>query len=478
MHYSNLFQNDSGRTAYDLACLHGHYKCARILQALIWADNKDSCLKMEHNQTRLSQKNVVHDSQTEEASCNQFEQITQQETSHVDGSFKSKVPESKKLLHVTTTKINLHQADRNISQIGKPDKMYPYTNYPPVNLRQHNSASSSPNNSVDIRGGTNLRLVQSARTTRTSRPYSGKSLKSQSLSSTHHYSQGRRMPRRSKNTPTGDIHGSYESPTSKHCSLSHATRSKMSMNVINLEGVDLPLGNRHHESSGSEDSDNGGSSTSIDGLTFHDVGQVNDLQSLTVPSVSTDKPAISPAELLQLLRLASNDTNRKSLRRASSFSFRGSKERSDRGRRFSLGAIPEGEMVTHYFDEQPDKALDFDTEFLYNIMPFAFQGVQSPAGHANEVLSTASSIATSTTSQPLLRSESVPPQQGRLSQLSVVTVAWESEGQGNIVDDRPISPRTGQPSLPLSPTSLEPVLNPPTLYSTQPIRNGVSSSLY
>ena len=395
----------------------------------------------------------------------------QQEMRHVDSSTsvdKPKVSESRKLLHIATTRISLHQADRNISQIGKPDKMYPYTNYPPVNLRLHNSASSSlPSSSVDTRPGANLRLVQSARTTRSSRPYSGKSLKSQSLSSTHYYSHGRRMPHRTKNTPTGDIHSSSESPTPKHCSPSHATKPKMSMNIINLESVDLPPGNRHHESSGSEDSDNGGSSTSIDGLTFHDVGQVNDLQSLAVPSVSTDKPTISPAELLQLLRLASNDTNKRSLRRASSFSSRGSKERSDRGRRFSLGAIPEGEIVTHYLDEQPE---DFDTEFLYSIMPFAFQGAEDAGhNHTSKVLPTASLTATSTTSQPFLRSESVPLQSrlGSSGQLSVVTVAWESEGQGDTVDDRPISPRTGQPRLPLSPTSLESVLEyPPSSRTT------------
>ena len=54
MHASQLcvciVQDNTGKTAYDLACLHGHYKCARLLQALIWADTKDR-LKVEEVHT-------------------------------------------------------------------------------------------------------------------------------------------------------------------------------------------------------------------------------------------------------------------------------------------------------------------------------------------------------------------------------------------------------------------------------------------
>ena len=415
----------------------------------------------------------------EPSSANELDHQIHENTSTAN----SKVSESRKLLHVSKTKLSLQQMDRNVSQVGKPNRMYPYTNYPPAHLRQHNSVTHQ--STSDRPPGVRVRMVQSARTNRTTRPCSGKSLRSQSLSSTH-YSHGRRTPHRTKTTSGNDIYSHSESLSStidtKHSSPSHAIKHKMSMNIINLENVDLSPGdgtqfnNESPSESGSEDSDNGGSSTSVDGLMFHDVGQVNDLKSLSIPFPSTSGPAISPTELLQVLRLASNsDTSRRQLRRASSFTpHRGGRDRSECGRRFSLGAIPEGQIVTHYHDEQPEKQLEFDAEFLYSIMPFAFQGLEDTPGyteqshttptstclsHPNSLTATTTPIPTSPTVAQLSKSE--PVTQGRApGQLSVVTVAWETKIQ-DVADDRPVSPRTGQPRLPLSPTGLEPTYDSP-----------------
>lgn len=406
-----------------------------------------------------------------------------------------KVAGSRKLLQVATTKISLQQADRNISHIGKPDKMYPYTNYPPVNLRQHNSLvyQSRPSSS-DVGSGVKMRLVQSARGSRPSRPHSGQSLKSRSLSSTH-YSHGKRMPRHTKYVPANGIQNHCESPTSgidaNHSSRSHHTEPRMSMNVINLESVDLPPGNQRNrfddgslDESGSEDSENGGSTSSIDGLMFHDVGQVNDLQSLGIPTTSSNRPAITPTELLQILRLASNgEGGKRSLQRSSSYNHRASKRRPEISRRFSLGAIPEGEIVTHYPEEHAEGSLNLDEEFLYSIMPFAFQGTEDTSenqphkGLSNTGQPSFASPSVGQQSRDTVHSSlakrkgvpSAPPsrneptQQQRIGPLSasVVTVAWESDSHVDTNDDRPVSPRTGQPRLPLSPTGLEPVADSP-----------------
>lgn len=511
-------QDNAGKTAYDLACLHGHYKCARLLQALLWADTKDRV--KEHEFHMQSREQSLRSQQVKECSmercCTPLEPMTEPPSGHpvshpttssVTGHHKA--TGSRQLLHVAKTKISLHQAERNFTQVGKPDKMYPYTNYPPVKLRQHSSLvhqSNSLPTSSQMGPGVKLRLVQSARSSSSSsrRPHSSQSLKSKSLSSTY-YSHGKRAPRHGRSIPAKDIHSRNESPNSpsdaNHCSQSHHAQPGISMNVINLESVDLLPGNRSNDvppnESGSEESDNGGSTSSIDGLMFHDVGQVNDLQSLAIPQPSSCAPPITPAELLQILRLANTcETRKKPVRRASSYCQRANKGRPDVNRRFSLGAIPEGEIVTHYPDEQAEGSLDFDEEFLYAIMPFAFKGLGSTAvedihqSHTDLTKAGLPFTSPPVSQQPASSAskKDIPSSQTSRSEatqysknvssgpLSIVTVAWESESTADTADDRPISPRTGQPRLPLSPTGLEPVAKSPPPSPSHIARTPVSGS--
>ena len=55
--YTEWFREDC---LYDLACLHGHYKCARLLQALIWADKNDRIKVEEHHHSLRTAKSNKH----------------------------------------------------------------------------------------------------------------------------------------------------------------------------------------------------------------------------------------------------------------------------------------------------------------------------------------------------------------------------------------------------------------------------------
>lgn len=89
---------------------------------------------------------------------------------------------------------------------------------------------------------------------------------------------------------------------------------------------------------------------------FHDVGECNSLDSLSLPATLTkDK---TPAEVLQLLRhLAQSDGNKR-LKRSKSLSYSGKQFHGQLRRRFSLGCIPEGRIVTDYAEEEDEDNID------------------------------------------------------------------------------------------------------------------------
>ncbi len=86
---------------------------------------------------------------------------------------------------------------------------------------------------------------------------------------------------------------------------------------------------------------------------FHEVGPMNDLNSLALPSVLTK--GRTPAEMLQIIRHLENSASqvaRPRARRSISVSGHNSTGHRSRhwNRRFSLGSIPEGEIVYNYDD--------------------------------------------------------------------------------------------------------------------------------
>ena len=103
---------------------------------------------------------------------------------------------------------------------------------------------------------------------------------------------------------------------------------------------------------------------------FHDVGPMNDLNSLALPPVLTK--GRTPAEVLQIIRRLEHSSNNqgKQKTRRRSFSVSGSAGRSRHlNRRFSLGSIPEGEILYNYGNgyEASDDDDKVDSMVLLNL---------------------------------------------------------------------------------------------------------------
>ena len=97
---------------------------------------------------------------------------------------------------------------------------------------------------------------------------------------------------------------------------------------------------------------------------FHDVGQTNSLNALSLPNTLTKDR--TPAEVVQLLR-SLGDLPR--FNRSNSFSHSYSMaHRHKNPRRFSLGAIPEGKIVTSYSDDEQSTSQLLDTQFLESLI--------------------------------------------------------------------------------------------------------------
>lgn len=103
-----------------------------------------------------------------------------------------------------------------------------------------------------------------------------------------------------------------------------------------------------------------------DSSLFHDVGDFNDLDSLSLPTIMTkDK---TPAEILQLLRKIGrpgSPADGRRYRRSNSYSY-SSKQTRSLSRRLSLGSIPEGKIVTDYKEELEDEN-DIDSQFFRDL---------------------------------------------------------------------------------------------------------------
>ena len=189
--------------------------------------------------------------------------------------------------------------------------------------------------------------------------------------------------------------------------------------------------NRDEETEDDED----GSTSSIDGLTFHEVGPENNLETLINAPVSRETgkavPFINPAELIELFRL--QNSHPKLHHRRSTGTHLGT-HRSRYHRTTSLGSIPEGEIVTKYDDHREGSRI-FDEKFLSSLMPYAF--AEQITELEQEIRG---STLTENTSEEVLENGtrnidnsdhhhniSCPTTNGIPETLKVVTVAWDNE---------------------------------------------------
>ena len=244
-------------------------------------------------------------------------------------------------------KVSPHQEEKNIEPIGKPEKLLPYTNYSIGSSQKHKDEGSN---------------VASASSSKRGTPYgSGRTSRSVSLPSSARLKANRsKKPGHGKKLPDNAKTPPYSVPTISTMMMDCGEDSEEEpgdneideLDFSHLEGNDLAYPQYDFDDIGNDD----------DGGLFHDVGDFNNLESLSLPSAMTkDK---TPAEILQLLR-NNPDTNRKRFRRSNSYSHM-SKPSSMYSRRLSLNSIPEDKVVTDY-SEQEDEDNNIDSQLLRHL---------------------------------------------------------------------------------------------------------------
>ena len=475
------------KTPYDVACLHGNHECARLLRALNWAKDKDhiSQSKLQQERVRQNQKILyktiqtklrqekaqeaydewlyqnyfspppcLHESAQTNSSC--------QTCSRSRVSFRTTLTETSQtnLLRshddnpkIAKIQISLDQAQRNIESVGKPHKLYPYTNYPPTHYRQHSpqkghmTSKRRPSSSMSSRRSQKHSFSQvSVKSAPTPRTIVTPDLKlSQNLQISKLRSPLINVPHTTSNneiySPT--VNDSHIQPIQTESPMNIVNKlindEDSSHSIIENDKEDVVNCNNIEP----QELEDEGSTSSIDGLTFHEVGPENDFRSLVSPT-SAMSPVFTPVNLLQVLGLNINSTPNKQLRHSSSCSYHRSNSRKLQ-RQFSLGSIPEGEIVTNYVDNDSQV---FDEEFLYNLMPFAFQdqfrGVKEETD--DQPLPLASAITSQkqrpTTLFPLPTTSNHNQQDTPTGTLNVVTVGWDSEGIHQNVIHQQLSPRS------------------------------------
>lgn len=344
--------------------MHGHHECARLLQALHWAQRKKETIdeQLQENTRKIKQKQEMklQEEQFKLEKADYAYKSWLKMNSHSNTmarppqSCKQRLEarkQSRLLTCVTCTKdigkkkiadhhskpiiMNPKQLKRNTKGIGKPDKMHKYSN------------------DCIARTGISLSTCKSGNTScRSSRNVSGRSS---------------RMTRHSRPTSV-DIKIAVENLSGEGGDYSLDKQSQTLKEELVSKNADQLLPTNGSDSTGKtftfgpEEAD-----SDEDDSLFHDVGYANNLETLALPSAITKGK--TPVEMLQLLRHLSNPSSRSYKR---SYSLSSSKSQFNRAhfqRRFSLGSIPEGRIVTNYDEDMPtaDSQL-LDSNFLEELI--------------------------------------------------------------------------------------------------------------
>ena len=300
-----------------MASLYGHHECARLLRALHWAHRKDGVEREKIDsqvlhrareressalKTRL-QRDAAHDAYTRwmrsknlpinadhksEPSC---KEARPQSCGACASALSSHCLGPRNETLATPIKISHQQKEKNIRSVGKPEKLFPYSNYPPrPAVPQRKKLCITPRRSQSA----NLGAHASKRT------------------------------KHSRSAP----------PLRTNSNAPVATINPMKPNT-EVAGEVSPRNEQGDKQGDDEDDD----------ALFHEVDQVGEFRSSTLPRF------ISGKQLTQLLQLISSRTipGTKSTDSLPLSQFhtnrRHAKYRSQFHRRFSLGAIPEGRVV-------------------------------------------------------------------------------------------------------------------------------------
>ena len=491
----------------DLAKLNGHYESARLLQALLWGRQKDSATHTKIHVQRTMKEQMRLQFALQKAAKQQENQAAYREwleNKHLDGTKppqacnqrkkerlssdnatchscfsvnETKTDHKAKARHgdsdmgaardkkqmISKIEISLDQAEHNVLAVGKPDRLYPYSNYPPRTYRRHTSQQQTSTLSAS--------RPSSSRSRRHKRGRSSSRLSIKSMPT----------PRLGGSTPTSNTRSLHSMPVLPPSYVSYSIHNP-NKDIHDQEST-LPTETNSCHDNNSEDEkevqeeeeeeEENGSTSSIDGLTFHEVGPENNIQTL----VSLGDPAgsnnaivstLTPMELYELFRLSQQENLHPKLhRRHSTGTHSGSRRPSRYQRAISLSAIPEGEILTRYDDQREGGSRLFDEKFLLSLMPYAF-AKELVEGESKESHSTKEMELTPNEELPDSVAEPYYNSTNKNSTLKVVTVAWDeevNEVKTVLLDEKKLSPR-------LSPRALSPASSralSPSLSSSSPV---------
>ena len=363
-----------------MARLNGHFECSRLLQALHWCSHKDRKLKEKlqledylaekelrdktfntlnkrHRATKafeqwLSIKQIPLGARQDPGAC-EFRlesRLSHHSMCSCEGcsfSNNSSSISNRRLTH--STKLSYSQSPSNLKSVGKPNKMYPYTNYPEKSYRANKSFDGKL--TVNDRAGKQVhqlsktfpfgRVNGKVTTTEYHTPADDHII--EATTDNHSVSSDNCIV-----TSTININNSNEA-SDKVTENSNSENPKSNKQESVANGRNTLTGDVRCEN-GIEQSivDTGDSND----LTFHDVGPVNDLQTV---SANVSSPTI--VRLLQTQMLQQVTQTATAPVRSVSHSQINHRHNAYRGklhRRVSLGSIPEGRVVTDYSRELED----------------------------------------------------------------------------------------------------------------------------
>ena len=367
-------KDSQGRTASDIATLHGHFECARLLRSLHWARRKDRQLTSElqektEEKRRQHERALIESRLKKEAAdkayqlwgqnkskmtvepptaCRERQELrSPRSCSSCNTSRTSSGRQSASRAKLTAPiSVTMDQAKRNIECTGRPAKLHPYSNYPPRKQRRPSSKKAS---------------VRSGRSSRASNTTSSPSPAPLIITSdTRIQEQDRNEIATAEPQRVAEDRNQENSSDSgeEQCDVTEHRPSELNIGLLKNSSEPLVPETESDETAddvevqfligGVGEDDEGETEAGIeyeegvDEIAFHDVGRAN---SLSLPGALTKNRSV--AEVMKLLRhLGSSGSGSQTSRYTRRLSFSCGLQR-----RFSLGAIPEGQMVTNYSNE-------------------------------------------------------------------------------------------------------------------------------
>lgn len=396
-------QEHNGKTAYDIACLSNNYESARLLRSLHWAHKKDVLQNNKLRSEQLSQKRETEHKaiqvrllsrRAETAYNNWLEKKHFSDTlepprecekrkesiasPYLHSAVCATCSNSSKQCRIPThqndrrasmsIKMSHHQEGRNLESVGKPDMLQPYTN---VSLKSKKLPGKGSTGSASASGrgsrATSIPMGVKFYTKRVKLSVKGDGNRKKSKGDAESLSK-----------TIGDIETVVSSVPDPALGILQQFETSDGINPMTT-AVDALDSDKQSDNSGTESDELDFSKLNDvdlaypqydfdiedDSSLFHDVGDFNNLESLSLPTVMTkDK---TPAEILQLLRkLGSPGSGKRTYRRSNSYSYSSKQASSAVGRRLSLGSIPEGKIVTDY-KEGEEEDNDIDSQFFRNL---------------------------------------------------------------------------------------------------------------